>query len=597
MTVDEKIKYVREAVYELEKLKGVGVAEYGLIPVESEFGGDDIFASFFGRQPNNTPVQKVVLITVDEQVDILRRLEKEKLITILDLQKNVALLKVAPLHPSPIKIKTLENISRTLADKFTGTQIVDILLDYGIPRCDIPYPNTKWRTLQDMFTFLGTSPNPDQREKFGGAITTFLHPLNFGADESISQELITEFNKYLQYDGYEIVTSDDGDGYKLTSIENGRKIKPLSKPVPTSIPDPMGVTARDLADPITIAEDYSERSEEEAERLKQPIVADALAVAREAYKTLMAITSSFCHDPNSPSRDLNSAYIALSQEASKTLTAFCGDMSTFEIYSFDEYKKNNFGIPFSSLYKAELEFKNKKKELNWNEIRPEMNAVLGQIEDFCQTANAPEVISEPRIQKIIGDAMLILSQIAAERKGVDHAEHRQPIQMEIIKIPELQMRNADEGTIVKGTKRVHLPKFKPTDWSNITIRFIDDRNVIIKVAKKEQVLSDYDSLGFANEKRDTPNRAWHFFLELAKNNGSTSILPVPIPDTIKQLKKQLSDRLKTIFKNDTDPFFDPTDDHMYRIKIEVIPPSVENAPIDTLGTKEYLQETMVEVTE
>ena len=86
MTIDEKIKYVREAVYELEKLKGVGVAEYELIPVETEVGGDDIFASFFGREPNNTPVQKVVLITPDEQVDILKRLEREKWITIFNIQ-------------------------------------------------------------------------------------------------------------------------------------------------------------------------------------------------------------------------------------------------------------------------------------------------------------------------------------------------------------------------------------------------------------------------------------------------------------------------------------------------------------------------------
>lgn len=171
-----------------------------------------------------------------------------------------------------------------------------------------------------------------------------------------------------------------------------------------------------------------------------------------------------------------------------------------------------------------------------------------------------------------------------------------PIKMEITKIPELQVRNVEDSTIVKGKKHIRLPKFKPTDWAKITVRFIDERNVLINADKKEQVVADYEALGFADERRDKPNSAWMFLFGLAKNNGSTVQLPKPIPNSIKQQKKQLSDRLKTIFKNDTDPFYYATDTGVYRVKINLLPP-IETKESDALGTSEYLEETMTEVYE
>jgi len=166
--------------------------------------------------------------------------------------------------------------------------------------------------------------------------------------------------------------------------------------------------------------------------------------------------------------------------------------------------------------------------------------------------------------------------------------------MEITAMPEVVFRNAEDSTLTKGKKRIRLPKFKPTDWAKITIRFLDEQNVLINADKKEQVVADYEALGFADEKRNKPNLAWKFFYGLAQNKGETKQLPTPIPDTIKQQKRQLSDRLKTIFKNDTDPFYDPTDTHIYKIKINLIPPQYEGEEADELGIREHLKETMTE---
>lgn len=159
--------------------------------------------------------------------------------------------------------------------------------------------------------------------------------------------------------------------------------------------------------------------------------------------------------------------------------------------------------------------------------------------------------------------------------------------IEITAMPELQVRNVEDTTIAKGKKRVHLPHFKPTDWGKIIIRFIDEQNVVI-IADKEQIPSNYEALGFADDKRGKPNTAWGFLRGLADHNGETLPLPTPIPDNIKQHKRQLADRLKTIFKNDTDPFYEPTDTRTYRIKITVIPPTNERESL--FEEQEFLTE-------
>ncbi len=472
MTSDEKVKWVRDYIYEQEKLNGLGVVSYSLAPVTQEVGnGLDDFAAFFGDTNNIRPTEKksVVVITTEEQVDILKRLEKQQLIKITELNEASAFLEVVPLHSAPIKLKTMEHIARKLADVFTGSQIVDTLLDYGIPRADIPYPNTKWCTLRDLFVFLATSPDPEQREKFGGAITTFLHPLNFGADEKVSHNLIEDFNKYLKYDGYEITVADDGDGYQLASTHEKTKVAPPVK-VPTeseqraervakATPAPsqrVPAPVVELEPPYTPAEQeqmYSEQVEYETGILRQPKVAENLAVVREAYKTLMAITSSFCADPTEPSRELNTTYSELSKVVTNELNDYCGDTSEFEVFSFDEYKKNNFGIPFGSLYSAELDFKKKGRQLHWDEIRPEMNALLGQLEELCETANAPAVISDPKVQEVIGNAMLSLSKIAAKRKGADAADKQPTMKMEITKMPDLRLKSDLKTTGLYITKK------------------------------------------------------------------------------------------------------------------------------------------------
>lgn len=167
--------------------------------------------------------------------------------------------------------------------------------------------------------------------------------------------------------------------------------------------------------------------------------------------------------------------------------------------------------------------------------------------------------------------------------------------IEIVGMPELRVKETPEDNVfLKGNKKIHQPKFKATDWSKINIRFLNERDVLITTDQKEVTPADYEILGFSDDKKKKPNTAWAFLFGLSKNNGETSKLPKPIPDTIKQQKLSLSQRLKAIFKNDTEPFYDSTETQTYKIKIKLTPPQGEQENGDEYGTKEYLKETMIE---
>ena len=172
----------------------------------------------------------------------------------------------------------------------------------------------------------------------------------------------------------------------------------------------------------------------------------------------------------------------------------------------------------------------------------------------------------------------------------ENGDNEMPFKMEITKMPDLNIRTSDENVVTKNKKKISLPKFSATDWNKVTIRFIDEQNVYI-TADTKTATADYETLGFRDDKSDKPNKAWKFFFALAQNHGETMAIPSPVPDTIKQKKRQLSDRLKTLFKNDTDPFYDFTETNTYRMKVKLIPPTEQNE--DKYGVGEYLHETMV----
>lgn len=153
-----------------------------------------------------------------------------------------------------------------------------------------------------------------------------------------------------------------------------------------------------------------------------------------------------------------------------------------------------------------------------------------------------------------------------------------------------------DSSITKGKKRITLPHFGPTDWSKITIRFITEQEVYIETGKGDAKQSDYQSLGFSNDKSNKPNKAWDLLLLLAISNGEIQ-LEKPIPDSVKQHKMYVSNCLKKIFKNNDDPFYYLKETQTYKIKVKLIPPEMGVISSDEYGTQEYLNSKMVSVYE
>ncbi len=223
-----------------------------------------------------------------------------------------------------------------------------------------------------------------------------------------------------------------------------------------------------------------------------------------------------------------------------------------------------------------------KSELDWGpqEIMEKMHATRKLIREVLDSefVDADETRDEKK-KDIIEGTKCDLPEIIedAKRKQALRAAARQPERVTKVEVVMPETRNAEDNGIAKGKNRVYPPHFPSTAWPDVSIRFINEHDVFITAGKKS-AQSDYKALGFGDEKRDTPNRAWQFLLGLARNEGATLALATPIPDNTKQLKKQLSDGLMKIFDNATDPFHNPagTPDHVYRIKLKLIPPEAKH---------------------
>ena len=152
-----------------------------------------------------------------------------------------------------------------------------------------------------------------------------------------------------------------------------------------------------------------------------------------------------------------------------------------------------------------------------------------------------------------------------------------------------ERREGDDNIFIKNRRKITLPRFKSTEWAKVTIRFIDKYHVYI-TADKKTVTVNYEGLGFCNDKNRKPNTAWSLLFGIAENGGETSEIRSPIPGKIKAQKSVLSNQLKKIFQNDTDPFYDFSETKTYKAKMVLIPPIIEEEH-DSLGIQEYLNES------
>ena len=84
----------------------------------------------------------------------------------------------------------------------------------------------------------------------------------------------------------------------------------------------------------------------------------------------------------------------------------------------------------------------------------------------------------------------------------------------------LNIKNVDENVVVKNNKkRITLPKFPRTEWSKVSITFLDERNVLLASSKNTKP-SSFEGPGCDNGRNGKPDENWNFLIKLALGQRS-----------------------------------------------------------------------------
>lgn len=128
----------------------------------------------------------------------------------------------------------------------------------------------------------------------------------------------------------------------------------------------------------------------------------------------------------------------------------------------------------------------------------------------------------------------------------------------------------------KRKKQIQAPLLPSNlKWGEIMIKFLNGDEVQI-TAKELVYQTNYELMGFQDQKTKNPNLQWKFFKMLSLKNGylnwdNNQELTTKARNNVKKQKQGLSETLKTYFAIKDDPFFDYKKENGYKIKIQLIP--------------------------
>lgn len=526
------------------------------------------------------------------------------------------LKKEYPKRETPhIREKTLELIARDMGEFETGTGLINFLQKCGVEKELIIYPNTKWRMIYDILFYLSYSDRKNDWELLSSIICESIHPLMHNGDWEKSKQLCEKFNHYLIYDRLEINYSTKERKYKISYEPTEEEEDKINE---------------------ELYEEWSSGIKEMLEFLKKPESKERITIIRKAYQVLINIAETFCLNPSKPTAELNDAYIKIKELIRRNALELklIGEMEC------PEYYIHNLYFPFTNLFGAEAEYKNRNaKRIDWDEIRPELNRTFGVIDDIFRDVNGSDILSEPDIQKTLNDVSMLVSETKKKNESLKEPVGTKKIldtlddtiirgfqnmfsnpkqsanqkvqKIEISKLPEVKIEGLKE--IMKFKQADGKPKFpfklpRGTKWKNITIKFLDDDNVKITAKGKEHT-ENYKGMGFAGKK--DASVLWLFLKILAKYYGEIVSSDPDANDKFKKQKELLSEKLENYFGLDyTDPFYpfqiEGKSEKSYRTKFQLIPPddgfSFEKKMVKTVETKkkknpfEDLQDFMNEET-
>ncbi len=304
-----------------------------------------------------------------------------------------------------IREKTLELIAVKIGNLDSGNNLVNFLKNCGVDDELIVYPNTKWRMIFDVLVYLSNSRKKEDEEALSKIIGEATHPLMHNGDVSSAETLRSEFNSYLKYDNRGIGYDKDNGTYRaLRSMDE----------------DEAGIQAQNEMDDII--SELEERNEKHLKLLCQPENREKISLLRKAYQLLMNVVFAFCEKPSNPTVELNNNFQLLYRLINKTINELGLSWAKTSPFSRNEHF---FYLPFSNLFAAEKYYREQGEELSWRKIRPEMNAMYGDIEQIYQEVNGSDILAEPDQQKKLNDIQLYLSELKEEAKETKEKERKE----------------------------------------------------------------------------------------------------------------------------------------------------------------------------
>ena len=289
-----------------------------------------------------------------------------------------------------IREKALEGIALKMGELDTGEGLVKFLKECGVDKELIVYPNTKWRMIFDAMSYLSYSDKREDQEALSRIIGEATHPLMHNGNVSSAEALRSEFNNYLSYDKIGIAYKEDDGTYWALSKANNDEIQTAA---------------------FDLEMELEEEEKQQLEFLRQPKNKEKVSLLKKIYQSLMNVVETFCENPSKPTSELNNAYNFLDH----LVWEIIGDLKLRgnTIRNFNHYTS-----PFVNLFAAEKHYREQKRELSWQKIRPEMNAMYGDIEELYRAVNGSDILAEPDQQKKINDIQFYLSKLKEKSKEI-----------------------------------------------------------------------------------------------------------------------------------------------------------------------------------
>ena len=519
--------------------------------------------------------------------------EKEDCERLLNILKEYE--KQLPKRKKPrIREKTLELVAQKIGDLDSGNNLVRFLKNCGVDEELIVYPNTKWRMVFDVLVYLSSSDRKEDQEALSKIIGEATHPLMHKGNEGSALVLRKQFDEYLKYDNMGIAYGrDDGTYSALQNMDEEEADQLIAQHEQDTI------------------DWFEKKSNQQLKFLCQPENKEKISILRKSYQLLENAVCFFCEDQSHPATELNSHFRFLYQLINKTIGEL--DLSNVERIPFS-HNEHFFDLPFQNLFVAEKYYQEKGERLSWQKIRPEMQAMYGDIEDLYLEVGGSDALIDKDIQKRLNDIQLYLSTLRQKREIAKSKVRHQvwarvdtqsipTTKIEITSLPELRIKKGDDEAVApENTEIKTFPCEVPrgTKWQHFTINFLDKEKVLITVKGKEHK-ANFVEMGFDDKRNGTPNQQWDLLLILARLGGELTWKDSEAKKKYKKTVQLLADGLSAYFTQiDFDPFY-PYDDidplekphKSYKIKMKLTPPQdTENAPDlevkDDLGIQEEL---------